>query len=346
MRKLKDILNNVALSNDIMHKLIITTDYIGKLNTKVAKFHNPYILTYLLEGIDAINSNKIENIFSTIDEGTDQYIENNSASPYVRYREALKESHKRLITSGLIRPSDIEFINNYIRASKIGFRKTPVTIKDSKGTVMHTGINASEIPQAISDMLENLNGERTINKIVEALIIHHQFEYIHPFSDGNGRTGRILLSLMFYKFDILDIPASVISFSIYKNKQKYYDALKEADQGNYEIYLSVMLDMLIESLTITLGFADELTNRIKHIKAMEINISSKHLNDLIDYCFTGLKVSNRYLVKKLEINNKTVSRYIDELEKIGVMKKERNGKFTPYRNLIITELLSKFFNEN
>lgn len=329
-----------------MHKLIIATDYIGKLNTRIAKFQNPYILTYLLEGIDAINSNKIENIFSTIDEGTDQYIENNNESPYVRYREALKESHKRLVVSQLIRPTDIEFINNMIRASKVGFRKTPVSIKDSNNNIIHTGINASEISGAISDMLDNLNGERILNKIVEALIIHHQFEYIHPFGDGNGRTGRILLSLMFYKFNILDIPASVISFSIYQNKQKYYNALKEADHGNYESYLSTMLDMLIASLETTLGFADELANRIKFIKDMEINISEKHKEDFINYCFTGLKVSNRYLVKKLGINNKTASKYIDELEKVGVMKKERNGKFTPYRNLVITELLSKFFNEN
>lgn len=329
-----------------MHKLIIATDHIGKLNTRIAKFQNPYILTKLLEGVDAINSNKIENIFLTIDEGTDQCIENNNTSPYVRYREALKESHKRLMISGLIRSSDIEFINSLIRASKVGFRKTPISIKDSEGNIIHTGIDASEIPQAISDMLDNLNGERIINKIIEALIIHHQFEYIHPFGDGNGRTGRILLSLMFYKFNIIDIPASVISFSIYQNKSKYYNALKEADQGNYETYLSIMLDMLIESLTLTLGFADELINKIKQIKELEINIPNKHLDNLIDYCFTGLKVSNRYLVKKLGINNKTVSKYIDELEKVGVMKKERNGKFTPYRNLVIAELLSKFFNEN
>lgn len=345
MRKLKDILMNINLSTELMVKLIEATDLFGKLNTKIVKFKNPYILTYLLEGLDAINSNRIENIFSTIEEGADEYIANNDHSPYVRYRESLKEAHKRLAVSGIIRPEDIQNINKILRANNAGFRKTPVTIKDENGNIIHTGINAGDIPAWISDLLENLNGERNINKIVEALIIHHQFEYIHPFGDGNGRTGRILLSLMFYHFGILEIPASVISYSIYREKAKYYKALQDADKGNYNAYLFVMLEMLIDSLKTSLAFADELLKKINIASDLEINIPDKVKTEFIMYCFTGIKISNNYLVRKLKMNNKTISKYVNELEKVGILKKERIGKFAPYKNLVIEKLILKHFNE-
>lgn len=330
-------------SQKTMELLIRATDLLGKVNVHIAKMENPFLLTYLLETIESITSNEVENIFSTVDEGENDYISNNQSSPYVMYREALKQAHVRLKNNEIIRTSDIEFINSQIRGHKFGYRKTPVTIKDSNWNIIHTGANANDIPELMASIVKKINEDWTENSIVKALLIHHEFEKVHPFADGNGRTGRILFALLLTKFEVLDIPASVISYSILKNKDKYYQALSKADSGDYSFYLETMLSLLIDSLQITIEFANNLRKDLDDVLASDEISNNDVLMNIVKVTFTGVKVTSGLVSKKAGVDIKTAIKYLDKLTTMSILEKEVNGKYRPYKNLIIERLLNKYF---
>ncbi|WKX02286.1 Fic family protein [Candidatus Mycoplasma mahonii] len=338
-------MKNINLNNKVMELLIKTTDLIGKVNVLLAKMKNPYLLTYLLESTDAIASNAVEDIHTTVDEAYDDMIilEKNHLSPYVRYRETLKQAHKRLVASELIRSKDIEWINDNIRARTIGFRKTPVTIKDNKQNIVYKPPSAANVPNLVAVLTSMINDDWNQNTIVKSLLIHHEFERIHPFIDGNGRTGRILFALLLYKFKILNIPASVFSYSIWKDKKTYYKALKLADEGDFNRYLEYMLVILISSFEITIKFINEYHKKIQEVTNFEEIKNNDIFKKIVVWSFSGVKVSNKYLVNKAQQNNKTIKKYIDKLVDLGIVKIETNGRYRPYKNLVLASLVNKYF---
>lgn len=322
-----------------IEQLINATDLFGKVNTKIAKLPNRYILTYILEAIDSLSSNAIESIHTTIDEAYDGIVQD-IETPFHQYREALKISHKNLLANELILDRDIKLINKLIRGVDGEYRKTPVTIKDSNGNIVHKPVDADKIPSEMAKLVELINGDRKKNQILNALDIHHLFEYIHPFNDGNGRTGRILFALLLAKYEILDTPASVFSYSIAKSKTLYYRALNACDEGERDEYYFLMLEMLNDSLRLTLKFIDAIVEKMNHYV---IDESKKSI--IAKYLFSGLKTTNRFIVKKTGFNNKTVSKYIDELINEGLITKERRNKYVAYKNVVLEKVIKDIFIE-
>lgn len=320
-------------------ELIIATDLFGKVNTKLAGLPNPYILTYVLEAVDTISSNEIEDIHTTVDEAYQGYIEEKN-TPFHNYREALKNGHKRLINMEIIRINDIKKINKRIRGVDGEFRKGPVSIKDGTGKIIHQPIDAQKVPDEMNNLIEMINQDRIKNQILLSLDVHHKFEWIHPFSDGNGRTGRILFALLLSKYEILNVPASVFSYSIARSKGEYYKALKLADRGNMNEYYKIMLSLLNQSLKLTLKFIERISRMLE--SSMDTN---KKKSSIIEYLFGGVKTSNNYIVNKTGFNNKTVSKYIDVLIKEGMIEKQRHGKYVSYKNLYLEKLIIDIFND-
>jgi Fic family protein len=247
--------------------LLNTTSLIGQLNTLIAKIKKPYLFTYIIEQINAIASNSIENIHTTMDiESTNMIIKGkNNQSPYIRYCTATRDAHKRLELTKIIRNKDIELMNSNIRGINSVFRTTPVSIRGNNNEVLHNGIDAQEIPSQMANLIKTINEDSDKNPIIRALVIHHQFEYIHPFTDGNGRTGRLLFSLLLKKFKVLDIPASVFSYSILKNRSLYYHALKKADEGDLHFYKIKMLNILNDSLKLSFLFVTKISEEKQKI---------------------------------------------------------------------------------
>ena len=339
---MKDI-KKFKYTNEILLKLVTTTELLGKLNVLIGKIDNPYILTYILESIDTLNSNEVENIHSTYDEAALEVIINDKNSEYLRYRNTLKQGHKRLLASEIIRSTDIEWINSSLRNVDEGFRKLPVTIKDNKGNIIHHGVDANEIPLLMANLVKVINEEDNTNAIIKSLLIHHEFERIHPFSDGNGRTGRILFALLINKYNVLEIPASVFSYSVLKNKDKYYKALSKADDGDLNYYLLSMLEIFNHSLEVSIDFIKKLNKKIKEISTFEEIKENKKLEKILFASFSGIKITTKYISKKLLINQKTVKKYLDLLVNLNILKQEVIGKYRPYKNLIIEELINTYF---
>ena len=337
---------NIVLSRKVMEQLIVITKLLGDLNLLLTQLPNPYFLTYLTEMIDSISSNKIENIHSTIDLSSEEEAikEKNNMTPYVRYRETTKQAHLRFVNSGLITINDLIWINNQIRGKNIGLRKTPVTIKNSNNKIIHYGIEAQNISKELSKLINLINDDqKKINPIIKTLLIHHKFEHIHPFTDGNGRTGRILNALLFYKFELLKSPATLISYSISKDKNKYYNALNEADKGKYNKYLENMLDILRDSLEIGISFSQDISKSITNIiKQVD---DSKKLKEITLLCFRGFKISNSFLIKKSGFNNKTITKYTNELIEKNIIEIIKKGKYKLYKNIVLEKILNKYFKD-
>ena len=323
-----------------IEKLITATDLFGKVNTKIAKLPNQYILTYIMEAIDSISSNDIENIHTTVDEAYDGLVES-MPTPFYNYREALKQGHKNLINNELILIKDIKQINKRIRGVDGEFRKGPVSIKDNEGNIMHNPVSAQDINNEMALLVEMINGDRTKNQIINALDIHHKFEFIHPFSDGNGRTGRILFALLLAKYEILDVPASIFSYSIMKSRDSYYEALSAADNDNLETYYDLMLTMLNDSLRLTISFIEQIDKKM----VLFIYEDNEKKTKIAKYLFAGVKTTNRYIVSKTGYNNKTVSKYVDEFIQEGLISKERHNKYVAYKNIVLSNLIFKNFKE-
>ena len=320
-------------------ELIKATDLFGKVNTKIAKLPNPYILTYILEAIDSISSNNIEGIHTTLDEAYEGIVRDKD-TPFYMYRETLKNSRKRLMAHELIRIEDIKYINRSIRGVDGELRKGPVSIKDSEGNIVHNPPQANELPKLMEEIVQLINQDREKNQVLNALDIHHKFEHAHPFSDGNGRTGRILFALLLNKYEILETPASVFSYSLHKSKANYYKALKFADNNDQESYYEIMLELLNESLSLTIEFIEKINEKMK----IYVNDDSKK-SEVARYLFSGVKTTNRFISKKTGFNNKTVSKYIDILSEEGLVVKKRYDKYIAYENVVLKDIIFKTFTE-
>ena len=333
----------MKVNNHILTALILSTNRLGIINKLMVPLDNKYFLTYLTEKVDSIASNRIEGIHSTIEEASNiEVLPPKNNNDYLRYRETLKNAHIKLINNDLVlRYQDLIWIHDQIRGKKIGIRTIPVDVRDSKSKIIHKGIDAQKIQKELTNLINELN---TINDneqlIIKALLIHHQFVYIHPFNDGNGRTGRILLALLFFKYKLLDFPATIISYSIFKNKEKYYKALKHADKKEYNKYLLIMLELLNDSLLIGINFISEVLTKKKQVLDQ---CENEKMKLIASWTFAGFKVSNKYLVKKTKFNNKTISKYIDKLSTINVIEIEYRGKYKVYKNIVLSNILVKYF---
>ena len=339
-------LTNNDLPLFVLGELLKTKDLLAELNLLIAKskIKNPYLLTYILEKVEAISSNEIENIHTTIDEAANDIVFDNKTSPYVRYREALKNAHKKLQVSEILRPNDIVKINNCVRGKKIGFRKTPIKIIETRNQeTLHSGSNAQDIQKLVTDLTSWVNQTTTkLDPVIKALLFHNQFEYIHPFTDGNGRTGRILFAIIITKYKVLEVPASIFSYSVAQKKEKYYNALKIADKGDYNRYLEIMLGIFNDSLQIAITFITSLHNKYLEIVKLVTNrtLNPKVL-ELLPYCFFGVKFTIKFLERKTKLNHKTITKYLKELQNIDIIKQEISGKYRPYKNLIIENLINE-----
>ena len=164
--------------------------------------------------------------------------------------------------------------------------------------------------------------------------MHYQFEAIHPFADGNGRTGRILLLLYLKLEQLLDIPAIYLSEYIIENKSNYYKYLREVtEKGKWENYILYMLDMIevtsqnvIVKLETIVKLMDEIELTIKDKKPKLFN------KELLEIIFRLPYTKRKNLIDAKLGNPKTVGNYLIELEKIGILKSKKVGKEKLYIN--------------
>lgn len=338
-------------SKKVLKKLALAHKALAELNGVSETIPNQEIILNTLSLQEAKDSSAIENIITTHDElfSSDE-LTKQFASPAAKevfnYAASLKYGFSLVKKHGLLTANNIIDIQGVLEESRSGFRKVPgTTLKnDQTGEVIYTP------PQNHQDIVKHMNNlEAFINvpdltdldPLVKMAIIHHQFESIHPFYDGNGRTGRIINILYLVKEDLLNLPILYLSRYINQNKAQYYQLLQQTrDTREWEDWIMFILEAVektsMQTTTIIKGIKQLMQNYKVIIRENEPKIYSQDLvNNLFKHPYTKIE----FLVDDLNIARQTASRHLDKLIDLDLVHKQRIGKENFYINKALYEFL-------
>jgi Fic family protein len=332
----------------ILRKAISAGRALAQLNGTILNLPNPTLFLDTIYLQEAKASSEVENIITTNDElykslVAERKIENSATKEVLSYKEALWLGLEELKTKPFITTSLCVKIVQCIKQNNASIRNIPgTTLSNSQGEIIYTPPSGEQIiREKLSNLEKFINEDETIDPLIKMAILHYQFEAIHPFSDGNGRTGRILLLLYLKLSGLLNTPAIYLSEYIIKNKVEYYRCLQDVTEKNeWQDYILYMLDMIEETSNKGL----KRLNRI--IVAMEetaTEIKKKlpkvYSKDLIEILFRLPYTKRKHLIDENIGNLKTVGNYLIALEESGFLKSEKVGKEKLYLNPKLLEIL-------
>ncbi|MFA5480736.1 MAG: Fic family protein [Candidatus Muiribacteriota bacterium] len=341
---------NVNLeTNKILKELAKANRALGELKGYADTIPNKHILINAVTINEAKDSSAIENIITTHDDLYKAMSSSVSVKPaakeVVSYRSALWYGYNLVKTNGFLTINNIIDIQKIIEKNEAGIRKVPGTVlkNDKTGETIYTPPdNPDEIIRLLNNLEKYLNSnENDLDPLIKLSIIHFQFECIHPFYDGNGRTGRILNILYLVLKGLLDSPILYLSSYIIRNKNDYYNLLQKVrTEGCWEDWIVFILKGIEETALSTLNLIKKINIEIdmmtSEIKNKLPKIYSKELIDLLFYEFY---TKIEYIQKGLSVTRKTASNYLSLLEKEGFLISQKLGKEKIFQNKRLYDLI-------
>ena len=313
---------------------------------------NQDILIHTLPLLEAKESSAIENIITTHDEMYRESLlegttENTHAKEVQNYSRALKVGFLGVQRKGLFLNSQILEIQEIIEKNSAGFRKVPGTNlrNSSTGEIIYTPPqDPYEIIQYMDNLQTYINDDsfHELDPLIKMAVIHFQFESIHPFYDGNGRTGRIINILYLVYKGLLDIPVLYLSRYIIQHKIKYYNLLTDVrNKSSWEEWILFMLKGVEET---SLQTVDLISKMRELMQSYKVRIREKYKfysNDLLNNLFSHPYTKIEYLEKDLNIHRQTASKYLEQLVEGGFLEMEKLGKQYYFINRPLLNLFQK-----
>ena len=178
--------------------------------------------------------------------------------------------------------------------------------------------------------------------LIKMAIIHHQFESIHPFYDGNGRTGRIINILYLVQKGLLHLPVLYMSSYIIKHKSKYYRLLQSVrEKGKWEEWILFMLEVVRDTAAESIVLITEIKNLMQQYKnILRTKLPKLYSQDLLNNLFKYPYTKIEFIERDLSVSKRTAMRYLELLEKEGLVKKKKTGRNNFYLNEPLFRLLS------
>ncbi|WIH08841.1 Fic family protein [Xanthomonas graminis] len=334
----------------ILKRLNGASRNLAELKGVAASIPNQNILINTLTLQEARDSSAIENIVTTQD---DLYREDSpgeatgtAIKEVLRYRQALRAGFEQVRTSGLLTLNTLTGIQEQLECNRAGFRKLPGTaLRDGAGRVVYAP------PQAANDIVR-LMGELeqfihdqppfTADPLVKMALIHHQFESIHPFYDGNGRTGRILNVLYLVKEGLLDIPVLYLSRHIVRTKPDYYRLLQAVREHDaWEEWVVYMLDAVAATAAETVATIVAIKELLQTTKQRVRESYRFYSQDLINNLFNHPYTRVEFMQRELGVSRLTATKYLDTLAQDGVLQKLKVGRNNYYVNRPLFDLLGR-----
>jgi Fic family protein len=337
----------------VLRKTALAHKALAELKGVITSIPNQNILTETLILREARDSSAVENIISTIAEVyQNSFITDRFSSPAVKeihnYAKALKKGYHLVKESGLLTNNFILQIQEQVEGNKAGYRKLPGTklLNDATGEVVYIPPQDHDSILSLMNNLEKFINEDSLmdtDPLVKMAIIHHQFESIHPFYDGNGRTGRIINILFLIQKNLLDIPVLYLSRYIINHKNDYYKLLQKVRQtGEWEEWILYMLDGIEQTANETINLISQIKNLMQHYKqTIRSKLPKLYSQDLLNNLFKYPYTKIEYLENELDISRSTAIRYLKELEKLGLVVKQKIGRDNFYINQPLFDLLAK-----
>ena len=349
----------VDLGNEGLNLLIQANRQLALLEGLAARIPNMDLFVSMYVRKEALLSSQIEGTQATLDDVLDPLLDENAnrnVADVINYIKASEFAVKRL--------QELPLCNRLIKETHAvlmegvrGQEKNPGEFRYSQNWIGGQGStlkNARYIPpnpedmkEAISDLEKYMNAEDHLDPLVRAALIHYQFETIHPFLDGNGRVGRLLITLFLMEKKILTTPALYISYFLKRNRIEYYDRMTEVRRkGNYEQWITFFLQAVMESAEDAIHTIDQLT--ALHDKNMRLLMDgvAKRQSDTLKKLFTYLETNPIIEVKKtsqaLDVAYNTIARAVAVLVEKGIlMQSEKSGKTRIYSYSEYLDILRK-----
>jgi Fic family protein len=335
-------------TKEILRKTISAGRALAQLNGTLLNLPNPTLFLDTIYLQEAKASSEVENIITTNDElykslVADKKIENLATKEVLSYKEALWLGLEILNKKPFITTNLCISIVQCIKQNTASIRVTPgTTLKNTKGEVIYTPPSGeATIRKKMANLEDFINNDDTIDPLIKMALMHYQFEAIHPFADGNGRTGRILLLLYLKLSGLLDMPAIYLSEYIIKNKADYYKRLREVtEKGDWESYILYMLDMIEKTSARGLERLSKITKAIdKTAEEIRAKLPKIYSKDLVEILFRLPYTKRQHLIDENIGSPKTVGNYLIALEENGFLKSVRVGKEKLYLNGELLKIL-------
>ena len=349
--------NNLPLDIDIetkaiLKKSILANKALAKLNGVAKIIPNQAILINSLILQEAKDSSEIENIITTHDELYQSSLDISNISHATKevqsYSRALLKGFDLVRETSLLLTRHIVDIQQELEGNVAGIRKQAGTVlkNQATGEVIHTPPQEESTIRKLLDNLEQyINTNDGIDPLIKMAIIHYQFETIHPFYDGNGRTGRIINILYLVLNELLDLPILYLSSYIIKHKADYYRLLQEVrTKGSWEEWIIYMLEGIEQTATKQVQLINDIKELMDNTKEkLKAELPKIYSKDLLEVLFIHPYTKIDMLVDNLELHRDTASKHLKAMEKIGILNSVQIKNTRFYVNVKLFELLQKGF---
>jgi Fic family protein len=333
----------------ILRKLASSSRKLAELKGIAASIPNQGILISTLGLQEAKDSSEIENIVTTHDElFKDEVLPESLANPaakeVLRYRQALRLGYERVRDSGLLTANHIIEIQAELERNNAGLRKLPGTaLKNGSGDIIYTPPqDPAEIVALMRDLERFLNDPDlfAVDPLIKMALVHHQFESIHPFYDGNGRTGRIVNVLYLVKEGLLEVPVLYLSSHIVRTKTDYYRLLQTVRESDaWEDWVLYMLDAVEQTAGQTITTIHAIKTALFDYKHRIRAGFRFYSQDLINNLFTHPYTKIDFVQRDLKVSRLTATKYMDALAAGGFVHKQKAGRGNYYINVALNQIL-------
>jgi Fic family protein len=346
------------IDRDVLLQWGYASRNLAELNRNILRLPDPLMLVNTISLREAKSSSEIENIFTTDDElykaisdSVKEETASSATKEVLRYREALWAGYRSIDNSGIISLDTLFEVFQQVKDSPYKLRspQTQIVIRRGEsefrsGEIIYTPPRGVGIIEKLLDNLfEYLEKEDPFHTdpLIKMAISHYQFEAIHPFSDGNGRTGRILNLLYLVNQDLLVLPVLYMSKYIIENKDDYYYRLGAVTQrGDWKGWLIYMMNAVKFSSTFTNNLIDDIVNQmeatLEYGKA-KLKWYNKEVNEAI---FTQPYIKPSTLNRVLQrASRTTLTKYMAELTALGILSPKKDGKEVYYINNDLLRIL-------
>lgn len=345
----KAVLKQVNLSNRAL----------AELKGVAQNIPNESILINSLTLQEAKDSSEVENIVTTHDDlyradlDIKQAIISASTKEVLNYRQAMQKGFSLIRQKKLLTNNVIKEIQQVLEENSAGFRSLPgTTLKNAKGEIVYTPPQDKLVVERCMGNLEQYINDPAmsgLDPLIKMAVIHHQFESIHPFYDGNGRTGRIISILYLVANDLLDIPVLYLSRFITHNKSEYYRLLQAIREhtdnaADWEAWILFMLKGVEETSIETIRLVKGIALLMKQYKQkLRPLFGKQYKHELLNNLFFHPYTKIEFIHRDMMVQRKSASKYLEMIVKAGLLEKIRIGRSNYYMN---TGLINLFVNHN
>ncbi|MBP5672446.1 MAG: Fic family protein [Victivallales bacterium] len=349
-------------TKDILKQLNASHRQLAELKGIVQTIPNENILINTLSIQEAKDSSEVENIVTTHDDifktelSTKDYIVSAAAKEVLNYRQAIKRGFELVRTDKLLTNNIIKEIQRTLVESDAGFRKIPGTeLKNSAGKIVYTPPQSGEEVERYMAALERFINMPELcdwDPLVKLAVIHHQFESIHPFYDGNGRTGRIIAILFLVTNDLLNLPVLYLSRYITHNKGEYYrliQAIRETEDNavHWQNWVMFILKGIEETAKDTIRLVIAIRELMQKFKLKIRPIFGKqYRHELLNHLFFHPYTKIEHMEKAMMVQRKTAAKYLRMLVGAGFLTITKVKRVNYYINQQLVEVLMNQGKEN